>query len=99
MQRYFFRTRLTRFELHQRFPVIQAIAWQGFIPYAKFIGRNSIHHRIPGGALLLHWIVTVLVLVVVPNKIDDYAFCLGTFVYGYQVMMGIVSKIAEVGVS
>ena len=99
MQRYGFRSRLTVFELHQCFPVTQAIAWQGFIPCAKFIGRNSIHYRSPGGALLLHWIVIVIFLIVVPNKNDDYTFSMGTFVYGYQVMMGIASNIAEVGVS
>lgn len=99
MQRYCFCNRFTRFELDQCFLVTQAIAWQGFIPYAKFIGRNSIHFRSPGGALLLHWIVIVLFLIVVPNKTDDYEFSLGTFVYGYQVMMGMVSIIAEAGVS
>lgn len=72
---------------HIECKVTQAIAWQGFIPFAKFIGRNSNHFGSPGGALLLHWILMVIFIIVVPKSTDDYTFSLGTFVYGYQVMM------------
>lgn len=41
----------------------------------------------------------VIFIIVVPKSTDDYTFSLGTFVYGYQVMMGMALTIAEAGVS
>ena len=72
------------------FVVMQAIAWQRFMPFSKFVGRQSRQFNSPGGALLLHWIISILVLLAYPTTNDASSFANGTFDYGYEFMMGIV---------
>ena len=68
--------------------VKQAIAWQRFIPFYKFFGRQDPQFDSPGGALVLHWLFTVLWICLDNSSSDSYAFIIGIFEYGYELMMG-----------
>lgn len=70
------------------FLVKQAIAWQRIIPFYRFFGRQNQGFDSPGGALLLHWIFTVIFLASLNTRSDTREFFLGIYSYGYQVMWG-----------
>ena len=69
-------------------PVVvkQAIAKQRIIPFYKFfaVGGKPIDDL--GGALMLHWIFSVIALVVVPTNTDTRIFVAGIYSYGYQLV-------------
>lgn len=68
-------------------PVKQAIAWQRIIPFYKFFGRQDRQFDSPGGALVLHWIVTVPQLASHNYRGPARSFSSGLFTYGYQLEM------------
>ncbi|OAL45369.1 amino acid transporter [Pyrenochaeta sp. DS3sAY3a] len=67
--------------------VKQAIAWQRFIPFSDFFGRQDRQFDSPGGALVLHWIFSVIEICIADSKTDTYSFIIGIFAYGYSIMM------------
>lgn len=66
--------------------VKQAIAWQRIIPFYNFFGRQDPQFDSPGGGLVLHWIFTVLSLVIFNSKSDARSFYSGIYSYGYAVI-------------
>lgn len=62
--------------------VKQAIALHNFTPFAKFFAADSTVFGTPGGALLLHWICSAVVVVSIPSTSDGYGFVVGLFTYG-----------------
>jgi hypothetical protein len=70
--------------------VKQAIAWQRFIPFPDFFGRQDRQFDSPGGALLLHWIFSVVEICITKSTTDAYSFMIGIFAYGYEILMGMV---------
>lgn len=73
---------------HDVTSVKQAIAWQRFIPFHKFFSHQSKAFDSPGGALLLHWVFSCITIAIVNASSDAYAFNIGIFSYGYEVIMG-----------
>jgi amino acid transporter len=69
--------------------VKQAIALHNFIPFAKFFAADSRSFGTPGGALLLHWICSAIVIISIPSTSDGYSFVVGLFTYG-QLAVGVV---------
>lgn len=72
--------------------VKQEIAKLRILPFSEFWARQS-HYDTPSGALLLHWIVAAIFIVVTPNNHNDEAYNLVTdlFVYGQTWMFIVVS--------
>jgi amino acid transporter len=68
--------------------VKQSIAIQGIIPFHKFFAADS-HFATPGGALLLHWLCSFILIVAMPNTTDGYGFIIGIFTYGH-LLIGLV---------
>ncbi|KAI9709140.1 MAG: hypothetical protein M1820_003587 [Bogoriella megaspora] len=68
----------------------QAIAWQRIIPFYRFFGYQDPHLESPGGALFLHWLVTVIELLAVNLNTDQRPFFTGIFSYGYQLMFALL---------
>ena len=64
----------------------QAIAWQKIIPFYNFFGSGGKAIDALGGALVLHWIFSVIALVVAPTKTDARLFASGIYSYGYQLV-------------
>jgi Amino acid permease len=73
--------------------VKQAIAWQQFIPFYKFFGRQDRQFDSPGGALALHWIFQVLLILVIPSGSSAYYFWRDISAWGYTVFMGTYAKV------
>lgn len=69
--------------------VKQAIALHNFLPFSKFFAADSKPFGTPGGALLLHWICSAIVIVSIPSTGDGYSFVIGLFTYG-QLAVGVV---------
>ena len=67
--------------------VKQAIALHHFLPFAGFFARDD-QFLTPGGALLLHWLCSSIVIVAMPNTTDGYNFVISLFTYG-QLPVGI----------
>ncbi|OCL12989.1 amino acid transporter [Glonium stellatum] len=63
--------------------VKQAIASQRFIPFWKFLQKDI---NSPKGALVLHWLTTVVTIIVIPNNADGYNFIVGLFTYGHLMV-------------
>jgi amino acid transporter len=68
--------------------VKQSIAIQGIIPFHKFFAADS-HFATPGGALLLHWLCSFILIIAMPNTTDGYGFIIGIFTYGH-LLIGLV---------
>ena len=64
----------------------QAIAWQRIIPFYNFFGRQDPQFDSPGGGLLLHWMFTVLTLIIFNSNSDARSFYSGIYSYGYAVI-------------
>ncbi|KAF2087291.1 hypothetical protein K490DRAFT_65684 [Saccharata proteae CBS 121410] len=64
----------------------QAAAVQGFLPFSKYLKLDT---NTPKGALTVHWLITTITVVCIPNNPDGYSFCIGIFTYGY-IIMGIL---------
>ena len=65
------------------YTVKQAIASQRFIPFWKFLQKDI---NSPKGALVLHWLTTVITISVIPNNADGYNFIVGLFTYGHLMV-------------
>ncbi|GME28022.1 High affinity methionine permease [Neofusicoccum parvum] len=63
--------------------VKQAMAVQNFMPFSKFLKQNKDY---PIGGIILHWVVTVVTIVAIPNSADGYSFVLGIFPYGHTII-------------
>jgi amino acid transporter len=72
--------------------VKQEIAKLRILPFSQFWARQS-HYDTPSGALLLHWIVAALFIILTPNNRNDEVYNLVTdlFVYGQTWMFILVS--------
>ena len=67
--------------------VKQAIALHHFLPFSGFFAKDD-HFMTPGGALLLHWICSSIVIIAMPNSTEGYGFIVSLFTYG-QLLVGI----------
>jgi amino acid transporter len=65
--------------------VKQCIARQRIIPFYNFFGDNDKQFGTPRGALILHWIFTMILILAMPNTTDGYSFIIGTFTYGHLI--------------
>lgn len=72
--------------------VKQEIAKLRILPFSEFWARQS-HYDTPMGALVLHWIVAALFIVLTPDNRDDEVYNMVTdlFVYGQTWMFILVS--------
>ena len=61
--------------------VKQEIGRLGILPYSEFWAKTT-HHRTPAPALLLHWIFTVLFIIIAPLKLSNGFGVISTF-YSY----------------
>jgi Amino acid permease len=61
--------------------VKQEIGRLGILPYSEFWAKTT-HHRTPAPALLLHWIFTVLFIIIAPLKVSNGFGVISTF-YSY----------------
>ncbi|KAG4436168.1 hypothetical protein IFR05_008372 [Cadophora sp. M221] len=81
--------------------VKQAIALHNIIPFSKFFAADSKSFGTPGGALLLHWILSAIVIVSIPSTSDGYGFVVGLFTYGQLgigVFMGVLYYTLDKGI-
>jgi hypothetical protein len=60
---------------------------QRIIPFYKFFGKEDERFGTPGGALVLHWIATVVVIAWMPENRAFFVFVLGIFDYGNLIVM------------
>ncbi|KAF2795499.1 hypothetical protein K505DRAFT_336004 [Melanomma pulvis-pyrius CBS 109.77] len=68
--------------------VKQAIARQRIIPFWQFFEKDL---DAPKGALVLHWISTVVFISTCPTTSDGYIFTTGLFTYGHLIFSGFVT--------
>ncbi|KFY10415.1 hypothetical protein V491_07659 [Pseudogymnoascus sp. VKM F-3775] len=73
--------------------VKQQIARQCVIPFSKFFARDDVQFGSPIGALILHWIFSIIWISATPNTSDGYGFVIGVFMYG-QLIVGVCMGIA-----
>lgn len=62
--------------------VKQQIARQCILPFFKFFSQEDKQFETPVGGLILHWIFTVVWIIVTPNTSGGYGFVIGIFIYG-----------------
>ncbi|KAL9619190.1 MAG: hypothetical protein Q9160_006199 [Pyrenula sp. 1 TL-2023] len=63
--------------------VKQEIGRIGLLPYPEFWAKTS-HHRVPAGALVLHWIFTVLFIIIAPlNLANGFSFITTFYSYAH----------------
>ncbi|KAF2111931.1 amino acid permease-domain-containing protein [Lophiotrema nucula] len=60
--------------------VKQTIAIQRFLPFWKGLIKDD---ETPKGALVLHWITSVLMIAFCPTNSDGYSFAIGLYTYGH----------------
>ena len=73
--------------------VMQAIMLYHSIPFATFFAADS-HSSSPGGALLLHWVGSIVAIVAIPNTTGGYSFLIGNFEY-CQLFVGAAMNLAS----
>lgn len=66
--------------------VKQSIAIQQIIPFYRFFAKDDVQFGTPGGALMLHWIVTIILVLAMNNTTDGYSFFISLFTYGHLVV-------------
>lgn len=66
--------------------VKQTIARQRIIPFHQFFARDDVHFATPGGALILHWVCSFILILAMPNTTDGYGFIIGIFTYGHLLI-------------
>jgi amino acid transporter len=66
--------------------VKQSIARQRIIPWHKFFAQDDVHFGTPGGALILHWASSFILILAMPNTADGYGFVIGLFTYGHLLI-------------
>ncbi|KAF2730347.1 hypothetical protein EJ04DRAFT_567848 [Polyplosphaeria fusca] len=59
--------------------VKQTIAIQRFLPFWRFLSKDD---ETPKGALVLHWISSVLLISFCPTNADGYSFAIALYTYG-----------------
>jgi hypothetical protein len=64
-------------------PVKQAIAVQRILPFYKFFQKDI---NTPKGALVLHWVSSVLLILICPTSADGYSFAVGLFTYAHIIV-------------
>ncbi|KAH8655058.1 amino acid permease-domain-containing protein [Tricladium varicosporioides] len=69
-------------------PVKQAIAVQRILPFYKFFQKDI---DTPKGALMLHWVSSVILILICPTTADGYSFAVGLFTYGHIIIGTIVT--------
>jgi amino acid transporter len=65
--------------------VKQSIARQRIIPFHKFFAADG-YFATPGGALILHWACSFILIIAMPNTTDGYGFIIGIFTYGHLLI-------------
>ena len=80
--------------------VKQCIARQRIIPFYKFFGDDDKNFGTPRGALVLHWVFTVILIAATPKSADGYSFVIGLFTYGHLIVgvfigLGILFKLKK----
>lgn len=63
--------------------VKQAIAVQRILPFWKFFSKDI---DTPKGALTLHWVSSLILILVCPTTADGYNFAVGLFTYGHIIV-------------
>jgi len=63
--------------------VKQAIAVQRVLPFYKFFQKDI---DTPKGALMLHWVSSVILIFICPTTADGYSFAVGLFTYGHIIV-------------
>ena len=58
----------------------QTIAVQRILPFWRYLVRDD---ETPKGALVLHWISSVIMIAALPVTSDGYSFTIGLFTYGH----------------
>jgi hypothetical protein len=53
------------------------------LPFYKFFEKDS---ETPKGALILHFVTTLVYIVVAPVSSDGYTFTIGIYTYGYLII-------------
>lgn len=68
-------------ELTER-AVKQSIAIQRILPFWRYLQAD---HETPKGALVLHWITSVIFIAAAPSPTtpDGYSFTIGLYTYGH----------------
>ena len=65
--------------------VKQAIALHHFLPFSTFFASDQPFDT-PGGALLLHWMLSTVFILAAPSNADGYAFIIGLVTYGQLII-------------
>ncbi|KAF1839684.1 hypothetical protein BDW02DRAFT_463319, partial [Decorospora gaudefroyi] len=60
--------------------VKQSIAIQRILPFWRYLQRDE---KTPKGALVLHWITSVIFIAAAPTSSDGYSFAIGLYTYGH----------------
>ncbi len=66
--------------------VKQCIARQRLIPFHRFFAADDKNFGTPGGALILHWFCTFILILAMPDTTDGYGFIIGMFTYGHLII-------------
>jgi hypothetical protein len=65
--------------------VKQSIAIQRILPFWRYLQADE---HTPKGALVLHWITSVIFVAFAPSSSDGYSFAVGFYTYGHIVFSG-----------
>jgi hypothetical protein len=60
--------------------VKQSIAIQRILPFWRYLQKDD---KTPKGALLLHWVTSVIFIAAAPTHSDGYSFAIGLYTYGH----------------
>lgn len=63
-----------------RYVVKQSIAIQRILPFWQYLQADD---KTPKGALILHWITSVIFIAAAPTHSDGYSFAIGIYTYGH----------------
>jgi amino acid transporter len=68
--------------------VKQSIAIQSILPFSKYLQRDD---KTPKGALVLHWITSIIFIAAAPTSSDGYSFAIGLYTYGHILITILVA--------
>ncbi|CAO2656259.1 Nn.00g050620.m01.CDS01 [Neocucurbitaria sp. VM-36] len=63
--------------------VKQSIAIQRILPFWHYLQKDD---KTPKGALVLHWITSVIFIAAAPTSSDGYSFAIGLYTYGHVLV-------------
>lgn len=63
--------------------VKQSIAIQRILPFWHYLQTDA---ETPKGALILHWITSVIFIAAAPTSADGYSFAVGLYTYGHVLV-------------